>query len=190
MAGSRLRLAAAVPRCRAILCAHPHSNTDFSGRWRMVKDKSDFAHAHMPDMIVRVVDQHGIVMNVHTVQTTGTKTSIADVTYFTDGWKRKNVINGHDAISKAFWDGPALMIRTTLKLSNGDDELVEDRWELSEDRQTLTTTSHISTPKGGTILKLVCVREQPGSDEPDRGEGRRFTAPVRLFKLFSAHCAA
>lgn len=137
--------------------------TDFSGRWRMVKDKSDFARAQMPDMIIRVVDQHGSVMNVHTVQTTGTKTSSADVTYFTDGSDSKNVINGHDAVSRAFWDGPALMIRTSLKLSNGDDEVVQDRWELSDDRQTLTTTSHISTSKGGADLKLVCIREQPGT---------------------------
>jgi hypothetical protein len=145
----------------ALLLPFQAAHTDFSGRWRMVKDKSDFGHAQMPDIVVRVIEQHGVAMNVHTVQTTGTKTSIADVTYLTDGSESKNVINGHDALSKTFWDGPALMIRTTLNLSNGDEELVEDRWELSDDRQTLTITSHVSTPKGGTHLKLVCVREQP-----------------------------
>ncbi len=128
----------------------------------MLKDKSDFARAPMPDMIVRVVDQHAQTMNVHTIQTTGTKTSAADVSYFMDGSEATNVINGHNAVSKAFWDGPALMIRTTVKLANGDEEVVLDRWELSRDGQTLTTTSHIDTPKGQTDMKLVCTKEKAG----------------------------
>ncbi len=126
----------------------------------MVKDKSDFAHANMPDMIVRVIDQRGSTMNIHTLQTTGTVTKSADVSYFIDGSLSTNVINNREATSKTFWDGPALMVRTTLKLSNGDEELVEDRWELSDDGNTLTTTSHVSTPKGGLILKLVCEKEK------------------------------
>jgi hypothetical protein len=80
--------------------------------------------------------------------------------YFLDGTPSTNVINNHEATSKAFWDGPALMVRTTLKLNNGDEEVVEDRYELSEDGNTLTATSHVSTPKGGTILKLVCEKEK------------------------------
>lgn len=126
----------------------------------MVKDKSDFARAAMPDIIVRVVEQRDPTMNVHTVQTTGTKTTTADVSYFTDGTEASNVINGHEATSKAFWDGSALMIRTDFKLSNGEREVVEDRWELSEDGTTLTTTSHITTSKGEANLKLVCTKEK------------------------------
>jgi hypothetical protein len=128
----------------------------------MVKEKSDFARATMPDMIIRVVDQRGTTMNVHTIQTTRTKTNTADVIYFTDGSEATNIINGHDSLSKAFWDGPALMIRTSIKLSNGEEEMVLDRWELSDDGQTLTTTSRITTTKGGTELKLVCAREKVG----------------------------
>ena len=135
--------------------AHPN----FSGRWRMVKDKSDFAHAAMPDMIVRVIEQRDVTLNVHTIQTTGTTTKSADVSYFIDGSPSTNIINNHEATSKTFWDGAALVVRTTLKLSNGDEELIEDRWELSGDGQTLTTTSHINTTKGATTLKLVCEKE-------------------------------
>ena len=135
--------------------AHPN----FSGRWRMVKEKSDFAHAAMPDIIVRVIDQRDQTMDIHTVQTTGTTTKSADVSYFLDGSPSTNSINSHEATSKTFWDGSALNIRTTLKLSNGDEEIIEDRYELSDDGNTLTTTSHISTPKGGTNLKLVCEKE-------------------------------
>ena len=128
----------------------------------MEKDKSNFARATMPDMIIEVVEQRGATMNVHTIQTTGRSTTSADVSYFIDGSESTNSIHGHDAVSKSFWDGPALMIRTTIKMSNGVEELVEDRWELAGDGQTLTITSHITTPKGGTELKLVCVKEQVG----------------------------
>ncbi len=136
--------------------------TNFSGRWRMVKDQSDFGAFHMPDIIVRVIDQHLQTMNVHTVQTTGAKTSSSDVSYFTDGSTTKNIINGRDAESKSFWDGPTLVIRTSMKDSKGDDEEIVDRWDLSEDGNTLTTTSRISTPRGGVDMKLVCTREKTG----------------------------
>ena len=124
----------------------------------MVKDKSDFSHAAMPDMIVRVIEQRGVTLNVHTIQTTGTSTKSADVSYFIDGSSSTNTINNHEATSKTFWDGPALVVRTTVKLAAGEEE-IEDRWELSDDGQTLTTTSHIDTPKGSTVLKLVCQKE-------------------------------
>lgn len=135
---------------------------NFSGRWRMVKNKSDFGGFKMPDIVVRVIDQRDPTLNVHTVQTTGQKTSVADVSYFTDGSITKNVINGREAESHCFWDGKALMVRTNMKDSKGEDELIEDRWELSVDGQILITTSHITTPKGQVDMKLVCAKETVG----------------------------
>jgi hypothetical protein len=138
---------------------HPN----FSGRWRMEKDQSNFGSFKMPDIVVRVVDQHDPTMNIHTVQTTGTKTSVSDVSYFTDGSLTNNVINGREAESKTFWDGPTLVVRTSMKDSKGEDELIVDRWDLSADQNTLTTTSHITTPHGEVDMKLVCAREKTGS---------------------------
>ena len=138
----------------------PPPKPDFSGRWRMLKDKSDFGGFAIPDLVVRVIEHHDPTLNIHTVQTTGAKTTTADVSYFTDGSPSANVINGHDATSKAFWDGPALIIRTNMKDSKAEDIVIEDRYELSEDQQTLTTTSHITTPKGQVDMKLVCIKEK------------------------------
>jgi hypothetical protein len=135
---------------------------NFTGRWRMVKDKSDFGGFKAPDIVVRVVEHRDPTLNVHTVQTTAGKTSSADVSYFTDGAQTTNSMSGREAVSKAFWDGRALMIRTTTKDSKGEDEVVEDRWELSEDHQTLTISSHVTTPKGQVDMKLVCEREKVG----------------------------
>jgi hypothetical protein len=135
---------------------------NFTGRWRMVKDKSDFGGFKAPDIVVRVVEHRDPTLNVHTVQTTAGRTSSADVSYFTDGAQTTNSMSGREAVSKAFWDGPALTIRTTTKDSKGEDEVVEDRWELSEDHQTLTISSHVTTPKGQVDMKLVCEREKVG----------------------------
>ena len=134
---------------------------NFSGRWRMVKDKSNFGTFHMPDMIVQQIDHHEPTLNIHTVETMANKTNSNDVSYFTNGQESQNVISGRDATSKAFWDGPALMIRTDTKDSRGEDVTMEDRYELSADKRTLTETSHITTALGGEVdMKLVCERER------------------------------
>ena len=132
---------------------------DFSGRWRMVKAKSEFHAFKTPDIIVRTVDHHDPTLNLHTVQTTGSQTSISDISYFTDGSTANNVINGRNAQSRAYWDGAALVVHTDMKNSKGDVEQIDDRWELSDDGQTLTTKSHIVTEKGEADLMLVCSKE-------------------------------
>ncbi|HTD67884.1 MAG TPA: hypothetical protein VK846_15275 [Candidatus Limnocylindria bacterium] len=132
---------------------------DFSGRWRMIKAKSEFHGFKTPDIIVRTVDHHDPTLNLHTVQTTSSQTSISDISYFTDGSTANNVINGRNAQSRAYWDGAALVVHTDMKNSKGEVEQIDDRWELSEDGQTLTTKSHIVTEKGEADLTLVCSKE-------------------------------
>ncbi len=133
---------------------------NFSGRWRMARDRCEFHGFKMPDMIVRVVDHHDPVLNLHTVQTVSGKTHMADVSYNTDGTSAGNTISGREAQSKAFWDGQDLVIRTTMKTSKGDNEVIEDRWQLSPDGETLTTISHVETDRGGADLKLVCLKDK------------------------------
>jgi hypothetical protein len=147
--------------CLALIAAGQSTGakTDYSGRWRMIKEKSEFAGFKTPDIVTRTVDQHGVIMNVHTVQTLGSKTSISDVSYSVDGTPTQNVVNGRDAESKGYWDGPVLVIRTSMKTASGDPELIEDRWSLSGDKATLTTVSHIETDKGQVDMTLVCRRE-------------------------------
>jgi len=135
-------------------------HTNFSGRWRMDKEKSDFASFTMPDIVVRVIDQHDPTMNGHTVQTNGQKTSTVDATYMTDGSVATNIINNRDATSKAFWDGKSLVIRTNMKTAKNEDEEIEDRYELSDDGQVLTMTSHVTTEKGEVTMKMVCSKEK------------------------------
>ena len=57
---------------------------NFSGRWHMMKEQSGFGSFHMPDIVVRTMDDHPPAINVHTVQTAGEKTTTVDITYFTE----------------------------------------------------------------------------------------------------------
>jgi hypothetical protein len=137
----------------------PVIKTNFSGRWRMIKDRSDFAKFAPPDAVIRVVEQHGSTMNVHTVETIQGKTNISDIVYYLDGRVSKNVLNGHDAESRTFWDGSDLMVRTYEKDSHNHEIEMLDRWDLSPDGRTLTTTSHIQTENGSVDMKLVSEKE-------------------------------
>jgi hypothetical protein len=135
--------------------AHPN----FSGRWRMDKEKSQFNGFTVPDAVIRIVDHHDPVINLHTVQTTGQKTTMTDVTYFTDNSVTTNTIRGREAQCRAYWDGTALVVRTKMIMKGGEHEVIEDRWELSADGNTLTTGSHIVTESGEANLTLVCKKE-------------------------------
>ena len=139
----------------------PPVHPNFSGRWRMVKEKSDFNGFKAPDAVIRVVDHHGQMINLHTIQTTAQKSTMSDVSYFTDNSVTMNTIKGRDAQCRAFWDGQALIVRTKMIMANGEKEVIEDRWELSADGKTLTTDSHIVTETNEATLTLVCEKEPP-----------------------------
>jgi hypothetical protein len=137
------------------VAGQPAQHTNFSGRWRMLKDQSDFGQFSRPDMVVRVIDQHDPTLNLHTVETTNGKTITADISYFTDGTESTNTRGGRPAVSKAFWDGNALMIRTATTDSKNLELMIVERWELSPDGKILVTTSDI----GNQRFKLVCEKE-------------------------------
>ncbi len=132
---------------------------NYTGRWKMIKDQSDFGKFARPDIIVRVVDERDPTMNIHTIQTTGKKTATSDVSYFIDGRESTNLLSGRSATSKAFWDSNVLVIRTETKNSNEQATEIVDRWELSPNGEMLTIASHIETTAGTADLKLVCEKE-------------------------------
>jgi len=152
-------LASLVPSVCGQTADAPPTRPNFSGRWRMDKEKSQFNGFTVPDAVIRVVDHHDPMINLHTIQTTGQKTSMTDVIYFTDNSVTTNTIRGRDAQCRAYWDGPALVVRTKMIMKNGEHEVIEDRWELSADGNTLTTGSHIVTESGEATLTLVCEKE-------------------------------
>jgi hypothetical protein len=145
----------------AELAAQPGRKPNFSGQWRMNAEKSDFGKFPAPTTILRTIAQKDPDLVVDTTQRAVNGEQTAHVVYRTDGVETKNQLSTGEGASHAFWDGNELVIRTTMKNRKGVDVLMEERWSLSSDAQTLTTLSHIETSKGGVDLKLVCDRVKP-----------------------------
>jgi hypothetical protein len=156
--GMRRRLVFALWAC--VLCgvvsAQTSGKPNFTGEWQMDAAKSDFGKFPVPTAILRRIAQNGSELTIDTTQRASNGEQTARVRYRTDGGETTNQLPTGPATSHGFWDGQTLVIRTTMKGKSDIDVLMEERWDLSEDGKTLTTTSHIETSKGSTDLKLVC----------------------------------
>jgi hypothetical protein len=146
--------------CASFLCAfaQPETKPNFSGEWQMDAAKSDFGKFPVPTTILRKIAQNDADLTIDTTQRASNGEQTARVHYRTDGGETTNQLASGPATSHAFWDGQTLIIRTTMKGKGDIDVLMEERWGLSSDGKTLTTTSHIETSKGSTDLKLVCEK--------------------------------
>jgi hypothetical protein len=138
--------------------AQTEQKPDFSGQWRMNDQKSDFGKFPMPTSITRTIVQRGVDLSVDTVERGSNGEQTAHAIYRTDGVDTTNHFNTGEGMSHAFWDGETLVIRTSMKTKNGVEVVMEERWDLSPDKNNLTTHSHIETSKGAADLKLVCDR--------------------------------
>lgn len=152
-----LAIASPQPTAWAQAAAKP----DFSGTWIMAKDKSDFGGMPSPDKIIRVIDHKEPAIHVKTTQSQPDQPDATPtmVNYKSDGSETKNDIRGMAATSKAHWDGAVLLIETKLKAPNDSTLTFNEKWELSEDKKFLNTTSRITTPEGEVTLKLVSERQ-------------------------------
>ncbi len=131
---------------------------NFSGEWHMDAAKSDFGKFQMPTTMIRVIVQKDPDLTIDTTQRGVNGEQTSRVYYRTDGEQTVNHMSSGVATSHAFWDGSTLVIRTTMKGRNDLDIEMEERWDLSADGKTLTTTSHIGTSRGSADLRLVCER--------------------------------
>ena len=138
--------------------AQSEGKPNFTGEWQMDSAKSDFGKFPVPTTIIRNIVQKDPDLTIDTTQRASNGEQTARVRYRTDGSDTTNRLASGPAISHAFWDGQTLVIRTTMKGKGNMDVLMEERWDLSPDGRTLTTTSHIETSKGSTDLKLVCEK--------------------------------
>lgn len=136
---------------------------NFSGQWNMVKDKSDFGHfaGSTPDSVVYTIDHRKETVSVHVVQQRDKTKGVSDLVYYTDGRDSINEASGRESKSHCFWDGATLVIRTDSHTSRGEHSTAEIRWALSDDKKTLTMTSHIETDHIQDDFKMVLTRATP-----------------------------
>ena len=138
--------------------AQTPSHPNFSGEWHMDSTKSDFGQFSMPSVLIRAITQKDPDLSIETTQRGASGEQKSNVYYRTDGVDTVNHLSTGVGTSHAFWDGNTLVIGTKMKGKNDVEIEMEERWTLSADGKTLTTTSHIGTSRGSTDLKLVCEK--------------------------------
>jgi len=132
---------------------------DFSGRWRLVHEKSDFGKGDRPDSRVDVITHRDpeLVEVLRTVR--GGKADSLTYRFQTNG--KRTVSKDHRVPMQAVtrWDGDAITFRSKMKMLMLEIK-IEERWTLSPDRDTLTMARHMrGVPGAGVEERLVFERE-------------------------------
>ena len=95
---------------------------DFSGEWRLLLDKSQFAGQTPPRSRIIQIDHRDPTLIVQVLENNRQETAF----YSTDGVDRPNPVQGKPAKTVTRWDGSALVITAT-----GEKDVTTDRYELT-----------------------------------------------------------
>ena len=145
------------PTIAAAQSAHP----DLSGTWVMDPAKSEQGPL-TPQAMTYTVKQSGNTLVVGRNVTTQQSASSSTLTYGLDGkvWKNTFTQDGIEihASSTLSWDGPTLVIHTTLQLPDQSTDQT-DRWTLGPDGKTLLVSRHVEVTGQELNGKLTFVRK-------------------------------
>lgn len=132
------------------------SKPDFSGDWKLNKEKSDFGPIPVPDSLTHKIDHKDPDLKVTTHQTGGPQGDATyEAKYTTDGKECLNQFGDQlKSKSKLTWDGAALLVNTDLDFG-GTQLTIKGKWTLSEDGKVMTQTAHIESPQGAIDTTYV-----------------------------------
>jgi hypothetical protein len=138
--------------------AHAADKPNFSGTWKMDRDKSVFGPVPPTESLVLAIDHKEPAISVH--QTSDGPEGPRDVTskYSTDGKESTNDFMGTPVKSKVHWDGQTLMIDSSLD-AGGMEVKVASKWTLAADGKTLNDVVNISSPQGDLEITYVLVKQ-------------------------------
>jgi len=137
------------------VCAQPN----FSGEWKMNRERSNFAPLPQPDKMVRKISQHDAHLKIKTTQVGQQREIVTELSYTTDGRACKNVIRGEEFTGTARWDGDTLVIQSKREVQ-GMEIIQRESWTLSADGQTLTIANRVQTPQGAFDITIVLEKQQ------------------------------
>ena len=138
-----LMIAASFCFCSSIIAAQ--TKPDFSGVWKMNREKSKFQAIENIRDIVSKVEHKEPNVSIFTTITGVDGDRTVEVKYTTDGkettMKLPYLTGSVKATAK--WEGDALTVEGKAEEFN-----VRGKYTLSADGKTLTIASHLSTPNG------------------------------------------
>jgi hypothetical protein len=143
----------------------PHP--DFSGTWQIDRAKSDFGEFSERPLSkadsTLVVEHKDPELRIKRTLRLGGQEEVKDFTYYTDerGETNPATLGAGEVKSKTKWDGDKVVAQAhiTRKGQGGDYELdVTQKWQVSSDGKTLTSTTTIGNQMGVQQVKLVYRR--------------------------------
>lgn len=124
---------------------------DLNGSWRLEPSRCE-VHSRLPDQLTWQIEQ--TYDAIHVIQKSGDKNT-DEFRCATDGKDCKVKEAGHKAVLSFYYNGPALIELQT----EGQDNVVKKKMQLSSDGSTLTVEVVHITPVGKEPEKLVLTKE-------------------------------
>ena len=149
--GAALMIAAIICLCASIAAAQ--TKPDFSGSWKMNREKSKFADGGPNAILIKIDHKEPAFTEEWTMSTPDGERSF-QAKYATDGKETEQEVMGRTAKTSAKWEGNALMIE--FKTEEG---FFKRKITLSADGKTITkTVTH--SPGGGDPIEDTVVFEK------------------------------
>ncbi len=150
------RLFATLFVCLSIgsLAAVAADKPDFSGKWKLNTEKSDFGPMPKPEKVDYVIAHKDPELNVKSTATTQMGEVANESKIVTDGKEFTNTMRGQEIKGTAKWEGKVLVVHQELEMQ-GTTIRLDQKWTLSEDGKSITQEISISTPQGELKQKAV-----------------------------------
>jgi hypothetical protein len=144
------------------LSGYAQTKPNLTGTWKLNVGKSDYGMLPAPDSQVDVITQsEGLVKDDVVSEGQQGKVNYT-LNMKTDGTESMVHVAGRDIKVSAKWDGPALAVTRKLDYE-GAEVTVKSNWTVSSDNNTLTMSSHITSPMGEMDQKQVFERQSGGA---------------------------
>jgi hypothetical protein len=128
--------------------------TNFSGDWKLNVQASDFGGMPAPSSMTQKITHAEPSLKVVSSQVSDFGNIDSDFTFTTDGNPCENKVMDFLVKSTLKWDGPALVINSTMDLQGSPATMI-DKWTLSPDGKQIVVNRHFEGPMGAGDGKLV-----------------------------------
>lgn len=134
------------------------AGSDFSGKWKLDMQKSDFGGMPAPIEATQVITHADPSLTVQWMWEGDWGQMDGESKYSTDGTETSNSFGQMSMQSKASWEGDNLKIHSVADMG-GSDATFDDIWELSADGSAITVNRTMSGPMGEMSQTLVWVKQ-------------------------------
>ncbi len=135
---------------------------DFSGKWVINKEKSDFRlgpDGPTPEFSM-TISQSAASIDIKQKMSTDQGDFEREYKLIPDGQAHETPwFMNRPAQVTSKWDGNALVLEAIQETQGGDKATTKDRWELSADGKILTITSSMQSPMGEWNSKRVMDKQ-------------------------------